>query len=112
MINPFDYKGSTPIADPIAEARIKRINAIWKTCVLIYVGAVGALIVYWEITNSGPPMMVCEWQVRFFERDSCYIFLNVFASLLPALIPVFFARMLIIKITGVVLKPLGKTKYF
>ncbi len=84
--------------------REKKIILIWKICYFTYSIAAACLVMYWEFTDQGLPMFFCEWQVRLLEQDSCYVYLNIFLAITVFLIPMFVARAIAQKVTGVKLK--------
>lgn len=94
---------STPDMDPSQspDSKEQKVNTIWKAVSLIYIMCAIGLIFYWQVNDEGLPMLVCEYQARLFNSDSCYIALNFLLSLLLFLAPLFVVKFIVEKITGV-----------
>ena len=90
----------TPEQQP-SDPRAQKINAMWKATSGLYVLAALGLVMYWEFNDEGLPMTICEWQARILDSDSCYVALNILGSLLVFLIPLFIAKFIVEKVTGV-----------
>jgi hypothetical protein len=82
------------------DERARSINMKWKIVATIYALAAVGLTIYWEFTDSGINMMVRDWQVAILE-DSYYPFLDFAGAMIVLIIPLFIAKFIVEKITGV-----------
>jgi hypothetical protein len=92
-----------PYHDPNQQApdsKQEKVNTMWKIFSLVYVLAALGLVFYWEIQDEGLAIMVREWQGYLID-DGYYPALDVLLSLLILLIPMFVAKIVIEKATGV-----------
>lgn len=92
-----------PFHDPNQQApdsKQEKVNTMWKIFSLVYVMAGLGLIFYWEFNDSGLCIIVREWQGYLID-DGYYPALDIMLSLLVLLIPLFVAKFVIEKATGV-----------
>ncbi len=82
------------------DSKQEKVNSIWKIFAAVYVLAALGLVFYWEFYNSGLCVMVREWQ-GYLMDDGYYPALDILLSLLMLLVPLFVAKFIVEKVTGV-----------
>jgi hypothetical protein len=107
MYNPPPPYPQTPNEGP--DSRTEKINSIWKIISLIYtMGALG-LVLYWEFKDTGLCMIVREWQGKLID-DGYYPAVDILLTLIILVIPLFIAKVIVEKVTGVKIKTNYKTR--
>lgn len=94
-----------PVMDPnqSPDSRHEKINTMWKIAAMLYTFAALGLCIYWMFNESGLCETICGWQAEILD-GSCYIALNLLGALLILLVPLFIAKVVVEKVTGVKLQ--------
>ncbi len=82
------------------DSKHEKINTIWKIVSLSYTLIALGICFYWEWKDSGLCIIIREWQGSIMDREY-YPALDVLGALIALLLPLFIAKVLIERMTGV-----------